>query len=159
MKAFVVILPTQHNEYLGVSEISDISLIYVCIPQSDIKNDTDRFKNILPAFIEKIASVTVSRFCADESIPQRILHIFEYVCAVGKQPNIAKVEEPSIAWLATAINNKIITGKTKHPDFSKKTRSNYRKIKNYIYHNTRIWLKKNEIDIFIEELQSINPFL
>lgn len=69
------------------------------------------------------------------------------------------ISATTLAKLATFVNQKILAGKTKPPNFAKPARTNLRKIKNYIHHHTKVWLSKNEIEIFIDELKKINPTL
>lgn len=69
------------------------------------------------------------------------------------------ISTTTLAKLATFVNQKILAGKTKPPNFAKPARTNLRKIKNYIHHHTKVWLSKNEIEIFIDELKKINPTL
>lgn len=61
-----------------------------------------------------------------------------------------------ISQLANGINEKIKANKTKPPHFNKKTPANYRKIKNYIHNNTQVWLTKEDIDLFVIELEKLN---
>jgi hypothetical protein len=70
-----------------------------------------------------------------------------------------EVSRATLGKLAVHINAKILANKTKPPNFTKSTRTNLRKIKNYIHHHTKVWLNKNEIEIFITELAKINPEL
>lgn len=70
-----------------------------------------------------------------------------------------EVSRATLGKLAAHINAKILANKTKPPNFTKSTRTNLCKIKNYIHHHTKVWLNKNEIEIFITELTKINPAL
>lgn len=67
-----------------------------------------------------------------------------------------KIDLDIISKLAKFIYSKILANKTKPPKFTKKTRTNFRKIKNFIHHHTNIWLSKNEIEIFINEIEKFN---
>jgi len=60
----------------------------------------------------------------------------------------AYIHPRAISNLVTIISEKT----TKPPSFTKKTKSNFKKIKNYIYQHTKLWLTKNEIEIFINEM-------
>lgn len=77
----------------------------------------------------------------------------------SKTDHRTEVGRATLSKLATHIHSKILANKTKPPNFTKSTRTNLRKIKNYIHHHTKVWLKKNEIEIFISELTKINPML
>lgn len=50
------------------------------------------------------------------------------------------------------INEKMINP----PDFSSTTRVGYKKIKNFVHNLTKIWLHKNEIDVFVNEINRLS---
>lgn len=60
-----------------------------------------------------------------------------------------------IKLLAKTIYNFIINKKSPHPDFTKKTKANRKKIKNYIYHITGIYVSKQEIVAVSSRIQNL----
>jgi hypothetical protein len=60
-----------------------------------------------------------------------------------------------IQGIARKIHRSITDTQLRPPDFNNKSRTGYRKIKNFIYNLTKVWLNQSEIDSFIEELNLI----
>jgi hypothetical protein len=58
--------------------------------------------------------------------------------------------------LANLISNKIRNGKAPAPSFTKHTPANYKKIKNFVHHHTNVWLKKQEIVLFINKMAELD---
>jgi len=55
--------------------------------------------------------------------------------------------------IARNICDKVRNNHIKPPNFNNKTRSGYRKIKNFIHNATKLWLSKSEIDILVRYIQ------
>lgn len=80
---------------------------------------------------------------------------------IATLPHIASRQNPPInreilIKLASHINQLIITGKTRHPDFTNLNKSGYRKIKNYIHNITGMWLSQEEINMFVTIMDELN---
>jgi hypothetical protein len=65
------------------------------------------------------------------------------------------VSKETIVSLAKHIHRMIVDCKTKAPDFNNITKVGYRKMKNYIHNITSVWLSQEEINIFIDEINSL----
>jgi hypothetical protein len=75
-----------------------------------------------------------------------LLARLQYTPEDKKRNNIAVILQ-----IVKIIKDKIALGKSKPPSFIK---PKFKKIKNYIYHLTKIWLSKKELEIFISEMNN-----
>jgi hypothetical protein len=71
-------------------------------------------------------------------------------------PNRADLSEETIVTYVKRISDIIAKGKATAPDFHNKTYAGYKKIKNFIHNNTKIWMNQREIDIFVSKLNLQN---
>jgi hypothetical protein len=60
-----------------------------------------------------------------------------------------------IATMVLTIDSILRTTNTRPPNFNSRTRSGYRKIKNFIHNITKIWLSHTEINLFTTELNRL----
>jgi hypothetical protein len=68
----------------------------------------------------------------------------------------SRMSDDAILSIVKYVHNSVQSGKTKYPDFNKRTKSGYRKTKNYIYSLTNFLLKQEELDIFIDKMNQLN---
>jgi hypothetical protein len=94
----------------------------------------------------------------DLSIDEMKADLSEHIASIQRTTSQrTSVSDDTIDRIAEKINNLIISGKSKHPHFTNKSKSGYQRIKNYIHNITHTWLSRDEIDSFLEKISTINP--
>lgn len=61
-----------------------------------------------------------------------------------------------IKTLSLTIHTLLHNTTLRPPNFNSKTRSGYRKIKNFVHNITKVWLSNQEIDTFVQELRGLS---
>ena len=111
-------------------------------------------RDVEPRFVENRQGAT-REIIVNENIAAPVNSINTQVNTLQLlREDTAHINLHLIRSLAASIKEAIAANKTKPPSFTKHSKANYRKIKNYVHHLTKIWLSKKEIEIFICEMNN-----
>ncbi len=151
--------PNQNQPVLQNQRAIDVDSPYL---QRFVENRVGATREIIP-IIEQPTDVNHNLQDADAPNTQNqplISQSQQNTPVVGLQRVTQERKEvpiSTIARLAVHINAKLTAGKVKAPSFISTSRTNYKKIKNFVHHHTKVWLSKGEVDTFISEMSKINP--